>query len=189
MGNRNQRRQWIIDAPFQLTFMLRFALVVILSSFFIGVIVFFLTRNSTTVAIENTKIFAKPTSDFILPALCLTVVIVAAIAAAIVLAMTLLISHRIAGPIFRLKREVDLLKKGQLRRNFTVRDKDQLKDLARCLQEMSDVLYGHHSRLKRSCEALENLLQTGDWSGHASDREKIRKILEDIRDNTDYFKV
>ena len=64
--------------------------------------------DSTTVVIENTRVIAKSTADFILPGLSLTVVIVAASTALVMLFLTLMITHRIAGPIYRFKKEIEL---------------------------------------------------------------------------------
>jgi len=70
------RKHYLIDKKFQLAFVMKFCAVVILASLAIGTFIFYMSRNSTTVAIENTRVFVKPTSDFILPQLVVTVILV-----------------------------------------------------------------------------------------------------------------
>lgn len=184
-----KRRQLIVDVVFQSKMMVRFACSVLIVSFAIGIIVFFMTQTSTTVAIEKTRVYAKPTSDFILPVLSLTVLSVAAVGAGVVLYMTLFLSHRIVGPVFRMRKELESLKKGQLKRNFTTRDKDELKDLSKALQEMSDALCGRHEGLKKSYETLAEFMKQEENSFNPSTRERLKKILDELGENVDYFKV
>ncbi len=183
--NVYKRKQYLIDVPYQTQFMFKFSALVALTSFLVGLFIFFLTQGSTTVAIEKTRIYVKPTSDFILPVLCLTVISVAVIAAVVVMAMTLFISHRIVGPIFRLKNQIGLIKNGSLKRNFTTREKDQLKDLAKCLQDMSDALLGRHEQLKKDYALLAGFLQKEG----AVNKEELKRIVDQIGANLDHFKV
>ena len=71
----------------------------------------------------------------------------------------LFISHRIVGPIYRLKKEIVAFKNGFLKRNFKTREKDQLKDLANELQEMTDNLHSKQGELRSNYEALANFLE------------------------------
>ncbi len=189
MPRPNQRKHFIVDLPFQTAFICKFTMIVIGASFLIGAIVFIYAQNSTTVAIEKTKIFAKPTSDFIFPVIALTVLLVSLAAAVSVGFLTLFISHRIAGPVFRLKREIHRLQEGALTANFSIREKDQLKDLANALQEMSDTICGRQLALKKNCAALVDLLKKNDFSVGPADRATLQKIVEDIQGNLNYFKT
>jgi methyl-accepting chemotaxis protein len=186
---KHVRKQYIVDRHFQIGFIKRFTWLVVASSLLLGIIIFLLTQGSTTVAIEKTKVYAKPTSDFILPTLSLTVLAVTTIAGISVGLIAFFISHRIAGPAFRLKREIELLKKGSLSRDFSIRKHDHLKDLASSLQDMTDTFYERHTALKRDYEKLTQLLRREgimiDWE----DREEIEKALNNIEQNIDYFKV
>ena len=189
MERAYKRRQYVVDRSFQANFILKFCLLVIMSSLLIGGTIFFLTQNSTTVAIENTQVVVKPTSDFILPILSVTVVIVSVFLALVVSVLTLFISHRIAGPVFRLRQEVDLLKEGDLVREFTIRSQDEVQALAKSLTIMSNTLRNKHIELKNRHSALEHYLEKKDFCVSSGDREQFCKMLKELDATLNYFKV
>ena len=77
MNNKGySRKHYFIDKEFQTKFILRFCGVVVVSSLLIGILIFLLSQNSTTVAIENTQVRVKTTADFILPVLVQTIIVV-----------------------------------------------------------------------------------------------------------------
>lgn len=170
---QNQRKNYFIDKNFQTKFILKFCLIVILASIAIGVSLFILSANSTTVAIANTKITVKTTADFILPFIIQTILLVTLFSAISVILLTLFISHRIAGPLFRLKREIDKLTDGDLAVNFQIRSTDQLKNLSVSLTSMSHFLKNNLAEIKNDVNDAKNALQP------LTDKrieEKIKKI-------------
>lgn len=184
-----KRRQYLIDPPFQLTFISRFCLVVIVSSLLIGGAVFYLTQGSTTVAIENTRVYAKPTAEFILPSLSLTVIIVAAVAALVVLVLALLITHKIAGPVFRLKKEIALMKDGDMTRKFALREKDYLQGISKALIGMEETFRAKHADIRAACGRVRQFLEEKDYQVSAEDREELNRRLKDIDGALEYFKA
>jgi methyl-accepting chemotaxis protein len=183
------RKQYLIDKKFQLTFIMKFCAIVILASLAIGALIFYLSRNSTTVAIENTRVFVKPTSDFILPQVVITVIVVSVIFSSILFAMALIATHRIAGPMYRLRREIDNVRSGDLTSAFIIRDKDQLKGLAKSLSDMGVVLRQKHVDLKARTDTLRSFLKEKNYSVSFEDKERFSTLLKDIDDILVYFKV
>lgn len=149
----NQRRNYFIDKKFQTKFILKFCFIVILAAIAIGISLFLLSANSTTVAIENTKVTVKTTADFILPFILQTIIVVTIFSAISVILLTLFVSHKIAGPLYRLKREIDKLGQANFAANFQIRATDQLKDLSRSLTLMSNSLRDKMTAIK--AETLE----------------------------------
>lgn len=188
MGQKH-RKQYLIEPSFQIKFIMKFCVVVIIGSLLTGGSVFFLTRNSTTVAIENTKVLAKPTSDFILPSLLITILIVSVFTAFGVLVLTLLASHKIAGPIFRLRREIDLMQKGDIVQNFNIRNKDQLQILAKSLSSMANTFCAKHNALQDAYNALVGYLEERNFCVSSDDKDKLNEKLDDINNAFSYFKV
>ncbi len=185
----NLRRQYFIDKSFQARFILKFCSVVIISSIVITGAVFFLTQGSTTVAIENTKVMVKRTADFILPLLLLTVIVASVVTAAVTAVLTLLASHKIAGPLFRIVREVGGVAEGDLRRNFSIRSKDQLQELAKRLEAMCASLRSHQAELKVKCQSLAACVKEAGANIPADQKEKIARLLDEIDTALHYFKV
>ncbi len=187
--DRKKRTQYLIDPSFQIQFILKFCVIVIVTSLMIGGSVFLLTRNSTTVAIENTKVLVKPTSDFILPSISLTVFIVSIFSACGVIILTLFVTHKIVGPVFRLRKEINLMKEGNLVRNFSIRNRDQLKDLAQGLSSMASIFRTKHRECKDAYHALARYLEKKDFCVSTKDKGELLKKLEEINNTLSYFKV
>lgn len=189
MSAKIRRGQLLIDKNFQISFIFRFCAIVISASFGIGVLVFYLTQNSTTVAIENTKVIVKSTSEFILPVLILTVAVVTFFSSLALSVMALIISHRIVGPLYRLRKEIDMLKEGDFTKQFQVRSKDNLKDLAKSLGDMSGTLRKRHAELKRRSDQLQSFLKERNYNIPFEDKERFSLMLEGIDQVLNYFKV
>ena len=154
-----RRRNYFIDKNFQTKFIIKFCIIVIISSLAVGVSIFYLSQNFTTVAIENAHVIVKKTSDFMLPIVAETLALVTLFSAIAVIILTLFTSHKIAGPLYRLKKEIELFKGGQIEANFRTRNTDQLQDLAEALADMSRVLSAKHRELKGALAELKDSLQ------------------------------
>lgn len=184
-----RRRNRFIDPSFQLKFIIKFCMVVIISSFAIATAMFFLVRGSTTVAIENTRVLVKPTSDFILPQMTLVLLAAAVFSSLVVFFITMYVSHKIAGPVFRIQKEIDLVRQGDLTRHFNIRDSDQLQDLARSLNAMTHTLREKHLKIGGQCRSVSNFLEEKNLSGSQEDREKLLKMIKEFYEMLSYFKV
>ncbi len=150
----NQRKNYFIDKSFQSKFILKFCIIVVIASLLIGGLLLFLARNSTTVAIENTRVTVKTTADFIFPFIAQTLIVVTLFCAISVALLTLFVSHRIAGPLYRLRKEIEKLSEGDLTANFQIRTTDQLKNLSVSLTHLSYYLKDKIALLKREVNAL-----------------------------------
>ncbi len=189
MEHVSQRRQYVIDPAFQLRFILKFCAIVIVSSILVACGIFYFFNQSTTVAIENTKVIVKPTADFILPGVVVTLGIVAVFSSVIVAFLSLMSSHKIAGPVFRIQKELDLVRQGDLTRTFSIRNTDQLKPLARALGETTEVLREKHIELGSQCRSLSNFLDEKGLVLSEDDRDKLHHMLKDLYEVVNYFKV
>jgi methyl-accepting chemotaxis protein len=189
MNARITRKKYLIDKYFQITFILKFCIIVILSSLAIGALILYLTRNSTTVAIENTKVVVKSTADFILPVVALTITVVAFFASMVLASVALIITHRIVGPLYRLRREIDMLREGDFTKQFQVRNKDQLKDLAKSLATMSSVLRLKHTELKKKSDLMREFLKEKNYCVSFEDKDRFSAMLKGIDDILNSFKV
>ncbi len=189
MSAKIRRGNYLIDKGFQIGFIFKFCLIVIFASVGIGMLVFYLTRGSTTVAIENTKVIVKSTADFIMPVLILTVAAVTLFSSFVLSIMALIISHRIVGPLYRLRKEIDMLKEGDFTKQFHVRNKDNLKDLAQSLGDMSATLRKRHVELKKRSDQLKEFLKERNYNVPFEDKERFALMLEGLDKVLNFFKV
>lgn len=174
MPSAHQRKNYFIDKSFQIKFIIKFCIIVTLASLATGAILIMLSLGSTTVAIENTKVVVKSTTDFILPLIAQTLVIVIIFSALSVTILTLLTSHKIAGPLYRLRKEVEKLGDGNLNVNFNVRARDQLKNFSSALTAMAYSLRGKIESLRREFLEFKEMVEK------LSTREKD-KLIEKLK--------
>ncbi len=189
MEKKYARKTYFIDRHFQTGFILKFGLLVIVSSLLIGGGLFLFSRGSTTVAIENTQVVVKRTADFIMPAMIMVLIIVSVFSAAAVLFLTLFSSHKISGPLFRLKREVDKMARGDLAADFHIRGDDQLQNIARSLEEMASAVRNTQSETKEKWGRLYAYLKEDNLSLREERKSEASSLAEQINTSLDFFKV
>ncbi len=145
---KNMRRNYFIDKDFQARFIFKFCLLVVLAGIVTTGILYFVGKRSTTVTIINSRVVVHSTADFLLPILIQTVLAVMVILGLATIIVTLLFSHKIAGPLYRFKKAVEGVKLGDLSGNFRLRNYDQLKDLSDEVNAMIDSVRGQINLIK-----------------------------------------
>jgi len=133
MDNFNQpyrRRNYFIEKGFQASFIFKFFLLVFAGGALTAALLYWFSAKSTTVAIVDSRVVVRSTADFILPLLIQTVIVTSLLVGLATVFVTLFISHRIAGPIFRFKKALNSLKEGDFSSEVRIRQADQLQGLA-----------------------------------------------------------
>ena len=152
---RYRRRIYFINNDFQKDFILRFCALAGLGSVLTMGLVYWLAKNSTTVAIWDGHVAVHTTADYLLPMMFQTVLLEVIIGTVATIALTMIISFRISGPLFRLKMMFLGLAKGDLSSQMQIRSDDQLKDLAQGYNEAI-------SKLNYKIKALKNIASVDD---------------------------
>ncbi|MFH1778672.1 MAG: HAMP domain-containing protein [Candidatus Omnitrophota bacterium] len=195
---KNRRRIYFINKKFQTRFILRFCLFVIFTSAVMGGLVYILSTQTTTTSFENLRLIVKRTSDFILPTLILSSLIASFLVGGACIVIILFVSHRIAGPLYRLEKTLNEIGKGNLWVDISLRKTDEIKALAASLNNMIRNLrdpisssQGKISELENEVFRIKNELQQKGIA--EKEIEKILKPLhqkiQQIRHNLSYFKI
>ena len=100
---KHQRRNYYIDKGFQTKFIVKFCLLVAFGSALTVVLIYWLAQHSTTVGIADGRVAVHATAEYLLPLLLQTVFIELVIVSLAAIVMTVLFSHKLAGPLHRLK--------------------------------------------------------------------------------------
>ena len=135
-----KRRQYYIKKDFQSRFIVKFCLLILLGAVLSTAILLLLSQGSLTSTYQNSKLVIKSTASTILPAILYTNLITLALITSAMAATTLFISHRLAGPIFRVEKALKEVKDGNLNERLMLRKKDQLVDLADGFNNMTESL-------------------------------------------------
>jgi len=186
----HRRKNYFIEKNFQAKFILRFCILLFAGGLLTIGTLYILATQSTTVSVINSRIVAKTTSDFILPILIQTVIVVTVILILAAIALTLLVSHKIAGPLYRFKKAMQALEIGDFSADFRLRRSDQLQDLSAAFNSMIQNIRQGHEQLKNSFNSLKEKLdsiseqEVPEHKRHTlSELKKISQELNKIIDN------
>ena len=173
-----KRKNYFIDKQFQTKFILKFCLINMAASLMIGTLIYALNRQTNTVAFENLKVVVKSTADFIGPVMSWVIVMVTAAAAISTMIIVLFTSHRIAGPLFRLTREFEKIKKKDLSHPIRIRATDQLQRLASESEAMRVEYQESLGKIQKSWQALRILLL--QQSQEIKDAQQKRQLEQEM---------
>lgn len=111
-----KRKNFYIKKDFQRDFIVKFCVLTGLGSVLGMGWVYWLAMNSTTVGIQDGRIAVHTTADYLLPLMFQTVLVQVIIVSIATMALTLIISFRIAGPLYKLKMMFHGLGQGGVKR-------------------------------------------------------------------------
>jgi len=133
----NRRKNYFINKKFQALFIIKFCTLVIIGTAISGGIIYWMSRSTVTSTFENSRLIIKSTADFILPSVLLSSALVMIFVGICAIAITLFTSHRIAGPLYHIQKNLEELSQGNLNVNFDLRKTDEIKVLADTLNDMT----------------------------------------------------
>jgi len=89
--------------------------------------------------------------------------------------LAVFLPQKLAGPIFRIERELEALRRGDLTAQIRLRTDDPLHDLAGCINRTVDVLRLRVHDLQEVCDDLEKSEECGIL------RERIKRVCAGLR--------
>lgn len=105
----------------------------------------------------------------------------------LVIFIGLVLSHRIAGPIFSIKRFLNKVANGSYEEPLKLRKNDELQDVAESLNRLVAKLYSDRQGRREECRAIKREaeeLESAVLAGKA-DREKLLKKITEVRADLD----
>ncbi|MEA3369284.1 MAG: methyl-accepting chemotaxis protein [Candidatus Ratteibacteria bacterium] len=177
MEKTYRRQHYIIQRPFQF----KFALVIFLAMFtvvvaaFFGVYLFNWKLISTfcvqkAIYINLYEIFEIANWSLICQLFSLSILIAAA---------SIFVSHKIAGPAYRLERNIRLMAKGDLTVCSRLRKNDEFQSLADSVEALTERL---NDEFRNNRKLLEKL-------GSSSSLDEIQKIVEELKQVNGKFQL
>jgi methyl-accepting chemotaxis protein len=132
-----------------------------------------MSKSTVTTSFEGLRLIIKSTADYILPAVFLSSAVVVIVIGLATIFITLFTSHKIAGPLYRIEKDVYEVTGGNLRKEFNLRTGDEVQAIADSLTAMTHTLRDEVDELKKAIVDLE-----GSLGGNASPQvmEKIKAI-------------
>ncbi len=155
----NRRRQIYIQGSFQRRFVIQFCALVLIGCGIFGVLLYFYSARTLTTAFVHSRLHVMSTADFLLPALGFTTLIVTALVAIAAAGRVMLLSHKIAGPLYRLERAAEAMGQGDLSQRIHLRDGDELQAFAKSMDLAVAELRRQLEEIRRQSEVIGKTLQ------------------------------
>lgn len=171
---QERRKNYYIGKKFQRRFIFKFCLLVIAGSLISGAMIYLMSGTTVTTIFDNARLTIKSTSDFILPSVLLASLIMIVLIGLATIFMTLFTSHRIAGPLYRMEKDIDEVAAGNLTKVFNLRASDELKAMAASLNALVHSLASKIAPVKSMVDEL-SAMSTGDQA-----KEKIKQIKKEL---------
>ena len=193
MEKRIKRHIYFIEKSFQVKFILKFCALVVLGGLLTIGLLYLLAMQSTTVSFVNSRVVVRTTADFILPVLIQTVAVVSVIIGFATVIVTLFVSHKIAGPLYHIKKAMQGLGEGDFSQDFHIRHLDQLQDVADAINNSINKMREKMQVFKNGSENLKKCLD--DISDNEVSENKrallseLKKISEELKKISSYFKT
>ncbi len=185
MQNRRNRRRRInfsVKREMQLRLLLKLVSIIGVGIGLMGLIFYFYSNREIGATYRQFHIQARNFLDYLLPAVMISLVL-AFLAS---LAITIFFPHKIAGPLFRIERDLrEKIGGGDLTVRFKLRKGDEVHDLAKALNESLEMLQTKIANVKKPVEQLDALITK---KGGLEDKE-METLIKEIKKAVDVFKV
>ena len=176
-----KRRNYFIDKKFQSNFILRFCFIVVVTGALIMAILYAMAGKANTVSFVNSRVVVQNTADFLFPLLIQTFVISTMVVGLGTIIVTLIISHRIAGPLYRFKKILKSLGEGDFSIPCKIRRKDALQDVAAAFNDMITNARQNFDLIDQDLKNLKGKMEAGDIK-------EIKKSVSEIDKALHHFK-
>lgn len=105
-----------------------------------------------------------------------------AILVALIFLAGIFISHKLAGPMYRIEKSAEAIQHGDLRVNFKIRKSDEMRNVAGALEEMVEVLHEDIKKMKAESIALEEKINLLAERGSipSEDSRRLKEMLGSI---------
>ena len=129
-----RRVHYLVNRKMQLGFTLRFMFVTLLFALFIGFEVYLTVWPVVSEFVPHELMHLVRRQVLVRTLLFLVPIIL------VIASFTILISHRLAGPLFRIQRTIDEVVRGEDAEDIRLRKNDELKELAEKINELIGVI-------------------------------------------------
>jgi methyl-accepting chemotaxis protein len=87
------------------------------------------------------------------------------------------ISHKVAGPMYRIEKSADAIRGGDLSASFRIRRSDEMKEIASALERMINSLQSDFAKMKAADRALDEKMRDIEPQIKREDAVKLKNII------------
>ncbi|MCM2286824.1 MAG: HAMP domain-containing protein [Desulfobacula sp.] len=149
-----KRKNYFIKKEFQFKFIIKFCSILLCGIVLSTVLVFLFSQETLTSSFDNSRLVIRNTGDAIMQTLLITNLITLGVITLSAIGVTLFVSHRIAGPMFRFEQDIKKIASGDLLVRIHLRQTDQFAEMAKAFNEMASSLHGKLSKMDQDLDKL-----------------------------------
>ncbi len=177
----DKRSHYFIKKDFQTRFILKFCLLLLFGVIVSTGLLFLFSQDTLTSSFQNSRLVIENTALAILPTVVYTGLVTLVLLTIATIAVTLFISHKIAGPMFRFEKELKEIGGGNLKKKVSLRKKDQAEELADCINDMTASL---REKVIHIRTRLEHILEAAQKQNVSTDLiESLETLHQEISNN------
>ncbi len=176
-----QRKTHLIKKDFQIKFIVKFCLIVLAGVILSTALLFLFSQDTLTSSFDDSKLVIRKTGSAILPAVVYTNLITLGVVCIVTIFVTLYISHKIAGPMFRFEKEIKTIGQGNLCKKIVLRKQDQVKEMADSLNHM---VHSLHDKVYEIYHEIDILEQTATEQKNPDQMiDRIKTLKQKVKKN------
>ncbi|MCP4117789.1 MAG: methyl-accepting chemotaxis protein [Desulfobacteraceae bacterium] len=179
-----KRRNYFINKELQGKYIFHYFLLVALGSGLFSLIFSFFSSNTLSIVYDNYHLQLGTTPGILLTKILSTQWFFIVIGGAVTIGITLFLTHRIAGPFYRLEKTLEAMNEKNLSGIIVLRKKDEGKELAEKINAFNGMLSSDLDRMLRHAEDINFYCKKADQD-HLDEIKKINldtiKILNEFK--------
>ena len=178
----NRRKNYFIKKDFQAKFILKFCILVILTALISAGIIYLFSERSVTTVFEKSRLTIKPSTEFIMPGLIISSLISIVFVSIATIAIVLFISHKIAGPLYKLENSIEKIGDGDVSFDIYFRKHDQAKALSDTFNKSRKRLNGIISDVRKDFKDLTAALEEARKISEqgSADLKDVKKSIDSL---------
>jgi methyl-accepting chemotaxis protein len=180
-----RRKNYLIDRGFQLDFAVKFILLFLLEAALIAVLFIRISGDTITTGYADSVLMVESTPSFFLVPFLLIILITAVGIGLAGMVVFVLLSHRIAGPLYRFEKDIEDVGYGDLTKRISTRKADQLTEIKESLNCLIATFDERISRIKAILSEIKDLKD----GGSGSDAERIKDAARRLEEELSRFRV
>lgn len=175
-----RRTHYFIKRGFQFSFILKFCLLVLIGVILSTGLLLLFSQDTLTSSFDQSKLMIEKTSLAILPAAVYTNLITLGLISFATIVITLFVSHKLAGPMFRFESDLEVIRDGDLTKQIRLRKKDQFMDMVDSLNRMTG---GLRAKILNIQDSVDGIMEI------ASDQNAPHEVINGLEDLQEMIKT
>lgn len=159
MSNKHKRRNFFIKKNFQGRLILGYFLFVTGGCLLFTLILAAFSADTLTIVYQNNDLQLGQTPLMLVKKLLAAQWVFVVLGGSLIVLAALFITHRLAGPVFRLERALDNMSSGNLNDTIHLRKKDEGKELALKINNFNHQLSQQIRLIETSSKSIEELIR------------------------------